>query len=281
MESLCNRYEEMMFNFIDGELTEAQADEFNKHIIGCELCRAELERRKKTVKLIAESAYEPESSLAAAVTGSITQLKKSRKRFGWSSTIAACVVAIVILSNFIFMDMYRKNINKSDNMSASENTEMVYSKAYSDNGITSDIPQTTESAPNAARVYGIIAGKKEAETSADMTDTVAADQVLPEAAAPPIKPDTGSAADMINYNTQLYAPDYTGKVSIVIISYEKAASDAKLLKDADNYSVYIIDYSPEKSQLLQQTATEAGSTLYSAEPSEDTPYILYVYLKKA
>jgi predicted anti-sigma-YlaC factor YlaD len=131
MESLCSKYEEMMFDFIDGELTAEQADEFNKHITGCESCRAELERRKKTVKLISESAYEPKSSLTAAVTGSITQLKKNRKRFGWSSTIAACVVAVVILTNFFFMDMYHKNINKTDDRAVQENSETVNSKTKS------------------------------------------------------------------------------------------------------------------------------------------------------
>lgn len=270
MESLCNRYEEMMFDFIDGELTEAQADEFNKHIIGCEYCRAELERRKKTVKLIAESAYEPKSSLVAAVTGNIMQIKKSRKRFGWGSTIAACVVAIVIISNFIFMGMYQKNINKSDDLASQF-------KAYSGNAEISEIPQTTEIPPQAASIYGIV---PDAKGAADMTDAAASSETSPMIMnSDERNPD--STAEMINYNTQLYAPDYTGKVSIVIISYEKAASDAKLLKDADNYTVYIIDYSPEKSQLLQQSATEAGSTFYSAEPSEDTPYILYVYLKQA
>lgn len=277
MESLCNNFEEMMFDFIDGELTKSQLDEFNNHLNGCVSCQNELKRRIKTVELIADSAYIPKRNLQESVINNIKLLKRNKLRIRYGSTIAACVVAVVILTNFAFMYMFQNNINKSDGR-AVQDTDINYSennlKSF-DIERNADDPNNETAAAEAAPPLQGVAGFEpdtENETASETSETP-----LPLSDTLNLK----SAADMIVYNTQLYAPDYTGKVNMVILSEEASSAEGLLLKDASNYKVYIFDYTPETAKLLQQSADKNGSTIYADQSKEDGFYILYIYLTQS
>lgn len=283
MESLCSRYKEMIFDFIDGELTDAQSDEFKKHINECESCRAEYLLRRKTIKLIADSAYMPERSLAAAVIGNITRIKKNKLRFLRGSTIAACIVAVIIISNFAFMDMLQKNKTGMTDSAASLKSDEIAESFYSEEApapvlgiLEKNVNPDDEG--DMPRKAGIVPEKEQqAETAAELSAVTTSCEITAQ--------DADSAADMIKYYTELYAPDYKGQVGMVIISDEAPVTDTtdiagtEIFKDADDYSLYIINYSPETAQLLSESAEKSGADQY-LQPADNTQYILYVYLKK-
>ncbi|MHB1153232.1 MAG: anti-sigma factor family protein [Eubacteriales bacterium] len=275
MESLCNNFEEMMFDFIDGELTKPHLEEFKDHLNGCIPCQNELKRRIKTIELIADSVYIPKKNLKESVINNIKLLKKNKLRIRYGSTIAACVVAVVILTNFAFMYMFQNNINKSDDRAVQEDIDSSENnlKSFGIEKNKDDPNEETVIAEAAPPLQGIAGFEHETENE---TASETSETALPLSDTLNLE----SAADMIVYNTQLYAPDYLGKVSMVILSEAEADADGMLLKDASNYKVYIFDYTPETAELLQQSADNNGSTVY-ADQSIDASYILYIYLTQS
>ncbi len=277
MESLCNNFEEMMFDFIDDELTKTQLDEFKDHLNGCIPCQNELKRRIKTIELIADSVYIPKRNLKESVINKIKLLKKNKLRIRYGSTIAACVVAVVILTNFAFMYMFQNNINKS-NDSAVQDTDIDSSennlKSFGIEKNKDDPNDETVIAEAAPPFLGITGFEHDTENE---TASETSEAALPLSDTLNLE----SAADMILYYTQLYAPDYLGKVSMVILSEEASAADGMLLKDASNYKVYIIDYTLETAEFLHQSADNNSSAVYADQSKEDASYILYIYLTQS
>ncbi len=278
MELLCDRYEEMMFDFLDGELTKSQAEEFKYHLNGCVSCSKELMKRRKTIHLIADSAYVPEKNLNHYVISGIRQHKKNRLILRYGSTIAACVVAAVILTNFAYLYIFQ---NKSAVSDALEQTAEDSYTVYTENNLKTfgadDTREETKIENPAALAVPPPRDAVGAETDPESAAEESPETPLMAAEAMPQKSDP----EMIIENTKLYAPDYIGKISMVIISENAASSEASLIKDASNYKVYIVEYTPENASVYRDNADTSGSTVYIAETGEDTSYILYIYLTQS
>lgn len=278
MELLCDRYEEMMFDFLDGELTKLQAEEFEYHLKDCASCSDELMKRRKTIHLIADSAYVPEKKLVQSVNSGIRQQKKNRLILRYGSTIAACVVAAVILTNFAYIYMFQNNSAASDTQPQTAEDSLTVDSDYNIKTYgADDTREETEIESPAALAAPAPrdSGGTESDPDSSAEDSPAPPLMIAEAM--PQKSDR----EMVIENTELYAPDYIGKVSMVIISDTAASSEASLLKDASNYKAYIIEYTPENASLYREAADANGSTVYIAETAEDASYILYIYLTQS
>lgn len=274
-KTLCDRYEEMMFDFIDSELSDSKRVEFDTHLRICRFCRTELKKRIKTIKLISESAHLPKSDLRTSIIEKLRHQKNTTKRFRYFSTIAACVVLIAVITNFAFIYMSQNNIKAtqdenltigaSDIVATDKNTESVFTKNDTDSNKNDMAPKM--SSP------GIMA---ETELRGDAYKDK--DDVLIYSEEKSIT--QSSIPDMFNDNIQLYAPDYSGNINMIIISEEAASVDAVLIKDASNYKVYIYEYTVELSNHIKQTADDNGSTVYVADEPNGA-YILYIYLTQS
>ena len=73
--SSCDKIQDMLFDYLDNELSEADRNTVEDHTEKCEKCRKELETRRKLLQLISDSAYYPKSELAAAFSGNQALLK--------------------------------------------------------------------------------------------------------------------------------------------------------------------------------------------------------------
>jgi hypothetical protein len=274
MYSLCNRYEEMMFDFIDGEFSDTDSYEFENHLRDCLPCRKELEMREKTIKLIRDSAYKANKNLRVSVIENLKLNKKNKLRFRHFSTIAACVVLVVVLTNFAFIYMSQKNINTTQdrNLSGSAADFTAENIAESADAEEEIALYDMDSAPRMS-APGIMAETEQPESND-------APLLMSKPELSIAQSSDKSAEDMLSYNIQLYAPDYSGNVNMIIISEEEVSAGASLITDASNYMVYTFEYTDETAQLLKQTADDNGSTVYmSDEPGGS--YILYVYLTQS
>lgn len=268
MELICDKYRDMMSDFIDGELPKLKLDDFNNHLSGCLSCQNELEKLKKTIKIIHDSAYIPKKKLRESIITEIKQIKKKKSRFRYGSAIAACITAIVILTNFGFIYIFQNKINKSaqESVQIEDNTG---SELKIDNLENADVYSSEEEISDESQPMLGITGIEPEGNSPEQT---------PERIKPaPAVLDTQSAEKMVLYNTRLYAPEYEDKITAVIISEKNPSADGELFKTASNYKVYLFEYTAETEHLLKENAEADGSTFFSIQPTKNS-YILYVYL---
>ena len=181
----CNLMEELMFDYIDGEISEADKKQFDAHVLLCENCRKEFQARKNTVSAIADARYNLESSLAAALMPQIKIIQRQNfmKVFG-TVVAAAAVFAVVILAYF---NPFVTKMNDIAQNLGNENMQLSLDMAYGNIEMNYDI----------VIEEGIVA---EAECASPF---VASRAILPT---------------MADYLSQ-YAPEYIDTTSILYICY--------------------------------------------------------------
>lgn len=100
----CDRTRDMMFDYIDGELRDNEAELFEAHIKECDACRRELAERREMLELIKLAGSEPVPSLhnrVAEAIADVPQYKRNvftRLRYLPAGTlVAACAVVMVLV----------------------------------------------------------------------------------------------------------------------------------------------------------------------------------------
>jgi anti-sigma factor RsiW len=112
----CTRFQDLLFEYLDGELSQAEQACAVEHLAGCAECRSLLEREKaagarvskafqeRTAELRLSAGFERRilgalEAARPAAAGTFERLLAFARRFGWSSAAgaAAVVVAAVLL----------------------------------------------------------------------------------------------------------------------------------------------------------------------------------------
>ncbi len=100
----CETACDMMFDYIDGTLSEADISLLQRHLDECEACRKELAERREMLALVKLSRYNPPSELKASVMEKIEKTPQKSNIFAakrrilpWAGTVAAACAAVVIL----------------------------------------------------------------------------------------------------------------------------------------------------------------------------------------
>jgi len=176
----CGIMNDIMFDYIDGELNESDKEKFDEHLLTCELCRKEFESRKNLILNISDARYNLESSLSAALVPQIKQIKRQNflKTFG-TITAAAAVFVLVTLAYF------NPFVNKVTNdMALNETLQMNF-----------DI-----------MAYGAI---EEAAVEIEIAEARSYNSPAPEVSI---------VSPMFEY-LSLYAPEYVDTTSVLYICY--------------------------------------------------------------
>ncbi len=105
----CERAQDMMFLYIEGQLKERDAEKLTAHLDGCEACRKELEERKSVLKSLNECEFVPPSSLKSGIMDKINTVPQERvhpmRRFipiGAISGVAAAIMIFAVCRVFVF-----------------------------------------------------------------------------------------------------------------------------------------------------------------------------------
>ena len=100
----CDTACDMMFDYIDGTLSEEDVSLLERHIGECEACKKELDERREMLALVKLSRYNPPSQLKSVVMEKVekapnkaTILGAHRRFLPWAGTVAAACAAVVIL----------------------------------------------------------------------------------------------------------------------------------------------------------------------------------------
>ena len=284
MDNICNKYNDMIFDFIDGELSESNETEFTDHIENCAECTKELDQSRKTLAYILESAYVPPAALKKSILAGITTSKKSRF-IKYGTTIAACIIGVAVMFNFTYFGLL-KGSGQANNSSKDE----IYSDGAGE--ITYAETQFSLSAPKAAADLSDINNEMESNEEYGLSISENDNAVPAETQSEPIglllKPSLeetaqGSAvtdAATVALYSKTYAPEYADKVFAVAWGKPSPAFSAEALSDGSNYTSFTLAYSEESYSEVVKFASDNGITVYKTDAAADDSYvILYVLLK--
>jgi len=230
--SSCDNIQDMLFEYLDNELSEKDRKTVDDHIKECEKCRKELEVRRELLKLISDSAYYPKSELAAAFSGDNTVLRKPVKfnilRYGTVAAAAVLMAAIALsqgtIERFIGSDnaAMESAVMDSANGSAAQ-TEYSAAETY---------PETTAAAYSTSTT---VAGTE--ETNAVSADTEPQSKLMFSVSTAEKVQETGAAeqpqansALTGGGNTEATADSYSGSDTVL---YSARADDIALMAAPD------------------------------------------------
>lgn len=102
----CARAEELMGEYIDGDLSHENKADLEAHISSCEHCKSDFEKLEKTVSLLRGAAQEPPAELYGSVMEKIKAEKKSRTAL-WRKigTAVAAAFVLVSISTYVMPDL--------------------------------------------------------------------------------------------------------------------------------------------------------------------------------
>ena len=215
--SSCDKIQDMLFDYLDNELSEADRNTVEDHTEKCEKCRKELETRRKLLQLISDSAYYPKSELAAAFSGNQALLKKPKKynssRYGTVAAAAVLMATIALSQGFV------------ENFIRSDNAAMESAVMYSGNGSAAQVydyaAAETYAETTAAAISTTVTMAGAEETVAETSDTEP-ERKLMFSASPTAKAEEGSGTptnDAISdQNQSLESPETYSDSSTVLYS---------------------------------------------------------------
>ena len=123
MSENCSKFYDMMYPYLDGELSQPLRDELERHIKECPECALELEQRKKAIELTSLASYKPKKPLPETVTAVLKSFSLRSRSIRIGSTVAACFVLVACLSVY---GVSKLLANKTADSSASELAPVVY-----------------------------------------------------------------------------------------------------------------------------------------------------------
>ncbi|MBN1125314.1 MAG: zf-HC2 domain-containing protein, partial [Sedimentisphaerales bacterium] len=94
----CNDYKDLLMGYLDGELSEGQKQELEKHLQTCSACREELESFRKLIAITDEvTLLEPEDKLWELYWGGI--YNRIERSLGWM-LFGIAAIALLIYGGF-------------------------------------------------------------------------------------------------------------------------------------------------------------------------------------
>ncbi len=111
----CTCAEELMGEYIDGELSAQKKAALESHLSSCERCRKDFEKLEKTVALLGDAAKDVPEELYGSVMAKIGSNKK-RKTVLWRRLGTVCAAAFVFVAASVYM--LPKFAGEADNMAA-------------------------------------------------------------------------------------------------------------------------------------------------------------------
>lgn len=125
----CQKYQKHILSYLDGELHQEQANEFENHLLSCENCKLELTKSKMVYNLIEaeKSEFKPDPFMSARVVAKITNkelhasLNTYSLRYLAISSLAAAGMAIGVLIG----TLYSSTTSLSENSTTSQEWDQL------------------------------------------------------------------------------------------------------------------------------------------------------------
>jgi Predicted transmembrane transcriptional regulator (anti-sigma factor) len=262
----CDQFKELMFDYIDGELSSDEALQFENHLKNCGGdCSNEFEKLKKMMDSIKASRYVTGNELYAALVPQIEIESKSIRHNNmlrnirmYGSVAVAAVIMIVMLVYFMPMaDIMQE--------STAQNSKIADEIQVEEYAIAAEIAEEIKMAKDAGKISDRVCYDEEAEMAPSATPFA-----LPGEAVP------AGEAEMSKYLKQ-YAPEYIDTAESLYISYDDVnlpdgIVTVEVIGKAE-YSVYVINRFSNVAFDVGD-ATEFAHVYNVAVP--DKPYLIII-----
>ncbi len=185
----CKTVSERIYSFIDGQLTEQEAQAFLAHIEECPSCAALLADAQNLDSLIAETIVpvEPPAGFADAVMARLPQTKivtfptQKSKVFKWSAFVAAAAIAFSFgLANIFSNNTVQPGINLAENL---PNNEQIINERDPGLEITVTDPATENNEGDTEGQTPAVVAQNSATNNEESTQAGASSIGLPKAAS--------------------------------------------------------------------------------------------------
>jgi hypothetical protein len=127
----CEKVRELLFDLIDGELSENTANEIRAHLDVCEECKKEYNDLLGMTEAIKESALEAPAELHSMIMSGVEAEKKRVRRARLMRNLTAiggCAAAFVIVIN-VWFRLKDKAVDKAPGQNSGENSPSISIKA--------------------------------------------------------------------------------------------------------------------------------------------------------
>lgn len=164
----CTRYKDMISSFADGELSEQQAAEVQRHLDGCPACAALLTAYRSIAEAAGESLVEPPPDFAAGIMARIKALseetargvpqkrRRSHKPVVISFVAAAACLALAFIAAPQLFRFWSPDKASSNAVSAPEAAPMADAAGIAGSGMSeTDSSQMNYSADSAQLTSGV------------------------------------------------------------------------------------------------------------------------------
>lgn len=107
----CEEARDLMFDYLDNNLTPSRTERLLAHLAACADCRAELDERREMLALIADVAEEPPAALHDSIMRAIADIPqdapgsgakiltdKKRRFIPWGTIAAACAAVMILVA---------------------------------------------------------------------------------------------------------------------------------------------------------------------------------------
>ena len=107
----CEEARDLMFDYLDNNLTPSRTERLLAHLAACADCRAELDERREMLALIADVAEEPPAALHDNIMRAIADIPQDapgsgakiltdqKRRFiPWGTVAAACAAVMILVA---------------------------------------------------------------------------------------------------------------------------------------------------------------------------------------
>ncbi|MBQ2707368.1 MAG: zf-HC2 domain-containing protein [Clostridia bacterium] len=107
----CEEARDLMFDYLDNNLTPSRTERLLAHLAACADCRAELDERREMLALIADVAEDPPAALHDSIMRAIADIPQDAPGFGakiltdkkrrfipWGTIAAACAAVMILVA---------------------------------------------------------------------------------------------------------------------------------------------------------------------------------------
>ncbi len=299
MQGSCDKYLDMIYDYIDAVLDDEQKAEFEAHISECKSCRAELEAALETVKLMHAAREEMPYSIENAVLDRIEKEAYSleRRRFIKKMT-AICasvfaVTAVVVCTKLLIpyisedtaanessdMNMYMKSaeaelfeVSLEDGAELDFTADADEARTQSNGGL--QYSASAETMPETA-AEAIVEAEEAVEDEAAECKTEA--EIVTEAALETVT--TTANGVVLDYADLIasYIPEYADSISDVYIAKNGEAFEdiAEVVNIADDgTAVYLIANTAKNADFAYSNSSE----LFKYSTAQTKDYIAVMIL---
>lgn len=244
----CNQFIDLIFNYIDNELSTDEKLKMEEHMEKCSECKIEYQKAKNLLETIKESRYTTDNRLYTTLVPQLNQMKKRsilNKIRVYGSVAVAAMITIVML--IYVMPVMNPKISNNSLAFDAEMNEMQLEEAKEE----IIIEETREKSAAGEIMPSQIALYSDRIKSAELTMT-----------------------DYLN----TYAPDYVDNTEALYVSYDDVDLPGEIVTDkvvSDiKYSIYVIDR-------FANVAFDVGeATEYSTVYYSDNNTLRYVIILK-